>query len=183
MNRMHLVPLALAGLAGATGLAGAVILAVKLGDDVADSAVAYSGAPTPERLVGTWSTSRVSTINYRNRVTGGFAPPSGHVFSYTIAPNGTYELSGLLQSSLYNCTISVFKWERGVLAVAGGRLMLTPREGKVTSKDTCRAGSEKEREVVDAPTTYSFRIELRDGKDVLVMKKTSGEDWGAFYRK
>ena len=179
MNRMHLVPLVLAGLVGATGLAGAVILAVTLGDGAGH----YSGAPTPERLVGTWSTSRVSTISYQNRVTGSFAPTSGHIFSYTIAPNGTYELSGLLQSSLYNCTISVFKWERGVLAVAGDRLTLTPREGKVTSKDTCRASSEKEREAVDAPSTYSFRIELRDGKDVLVMKKASGEDWGAFYRK
>jgi hypothetical protein len=79
--------------------------------------------------------------------------------------------------------MSVFKWERGVLAVAGERLTLTPREAKVTSKDTCRAGSEKEREAVDAPTTYSFSIEIQDGKEVLVMKKASGEDWGKFYRR
>jgi hypothetical protein len=146
---MHLVPRASAGSVGATGLAGAVILAVKLGDD----GTAYAGAPTPERLVGTWSTSGVSTVNYGNRLTGSFAPPSGHIFSYQIEPNGTYELSALLQSSLYNCTISVFKWERGVVAAEGERLTLAPREGKMTSKDTCRAGADKEGEVVDAPTT------------------------------
>ncbi len=111
------------------------------------------------------------------------APPSGSIFTYTIAAEGTYEFSGLMQSSLYNCTIVVFGWQRGTLAAEGQRLTLTPREGKRHYKDSCRAGSEKDKTVVDAPTTYSFSIETEGAHQVLVMKKASGEDWGRFYRK
>jgi len=185
MNKMHLVPVAFAGLVGLTGLTGAITLAVTLDADGAAPAArpAYSGAPTPRHLVGSWSSSRLSTINYRDRTTGSFVPPSGHTISYKIESNGTYELSGLLQSSLYHCTMRVFKWERGVLAVEANQLTLTPREGKVHSQDTCRAGSEKEREVVDPATRYTFSIATEDGREVLVMKKASGEDWGKFYRR
>jgi hypothetical protein len=187
MNRMHLVPYALAGLVGFTGIAGAILLAVTL-DAGADAAAppakpAYSGAPTPARLVGTWSSSRVSTINYRDRVSGSFAPPSGSIFTYTIAANGTYEYSGYMQSSMYHCTIVVFRWQRGTLAAEGGQLRVTPREGKLYYKDSCRSGSEKEKAVVDEPARYTFSIETEGTHTVLAMKKPSGEDWGRFYRK
>jgi hypothetical protein len=61
MNKPHLVPLAFAGLVGATGLAGAAILAVTL-DGNAGAVPAtdlvpalrpdYAGKPTPAPLVG-----------------------------------------------------------------------------------------------------------------------------------
>jgi hypothetical protein len=185
MNKMQLVPFALAGLVGLTGIAGAVILAVTLDGDAGavPAKPGYSGAPTPERLVGTWSSSRLSTVNYRDRATGSFAPPSGSIFTYTIAATGTYEYSGYMQSSLYNCTIVVFRWQRGTIAADGGTLTLTPREGKLSYKDSCRAGSEKEKAVVDEPARYSFTLETEGTHKVLAMKKSSGEDWGKFYRK
>lgn len=187
MNKMQLVPYALAGLVGLTGIAGAILLAVTL-DAGADAGApsakpAYSGAPTPERLVGTWSSSRLSSINYRDRISGSFAPPSGSIFTYTIAANGTYEYSGYMQSSLYHCTIVVFRWQRGTIAADGAQITLTPREGKLYHKDSCRAGSEKEKAVVDEPARYSFSIETEGNHKVLAMKKPSGEDWGKFYRK
>lgn len=189
---MHLVPLAFGGLVGATGLAGAVILAVTLDGNAGAAPVsnaffgtqpAYSGRPTPPGLVGKWSSSRLSMINYRDRTTGTFAPPSGSIFSYTIAADGTFEFSGYMQSSLYHCTIVIFRWQRGTLEADGQRLTLTPREGKQHYKDSCRAGSEKENAAVDEPASYSFTIETEGTHTVLVMKKANGEDWGRFYRK
>lgn len=197
MNKMHLVPLVFGGLVGATGLAGAVILAVTLDGDagarpaadrssiglIPSARPAYSGRPAPANLVGKWSSSRLSMINYRDRYTGTFAPPSGSIFSYTIAADGTFEYSGYMQSSMYNCTIVVFRWQRGTLAAEGQRLTLTPREGKLYYKDSCRAGSEKEKAAVDEPASYSFAIETEGAHQVLAMKKANGEDWGRFYKK
>jgi hypothetical protein len=189
MNRMHLVPLAFVGLVGATSLAGAVILAATLdgnagaADLVSGVRPAYSGRPAPASLVGKWSSSRLSMINYRDRTSGSFAPPSGSIFSYTIAADGTFEFSGYMQSSLYHCTIVIFRWQRGTLEADGQRLTLTPREGKLYYKDSCRSGSEKEKAAVDAPARYGFTIEKEGTHTVLVMKKASGEDWGRFYRK
>lgn len=196
MNRLHLVPLVLAGLTGLTLVAGLVIFAAtpNAGPDAAmletglvsarlSAKPSYSGPPTPERLVGTWSSSRISTINYRDRTTGSFAPPSGSLFTYTIAANGTYEFSGYMQSSLYHCTIVLFRWQRGTIAANGTEITLTPREGKLYYKDSCRAGSEKEKAAVDEPQRYRFSIETEDAHTALVMKKASGEDWGKFYRK
>jgi hypothetical protein len=192
MNKMHLVPLALAGLVGLTGLAGAVILAVTLDGDagarpsadlIPTARLSYAGTPAPAKLVGSWSSSRLSSINYRDRYTGTFAPPSGSIFTYKIAADGTFEYSGYMQNSLYHCTIVVFRWQRGTLTAEGGRLTLTPREGKLYYKDSCRAGSEKEKAIVDESTTYSFTIETEGTHQVLVMKKANGEDWGKFYRR
>lgn len=122
-------------------------------------------------------------INYRDRYSGSFAPPSGSIFSYTIAADGTFEFSGYMQSSLYHCTIVIFRWQRGTLVADGRRLALTPREGKQYYKDSCRAGSEKEKAAVDEPASYSFTIETEGTHTVLVMKKANGEDWGRFYKK
>jgi len=192
MNKMYLVPLIFGGLVGATGLAGAVILAATL-DGTAGAAPAsdlipsmrpsYSGRPAPAHLVGKWSSSRLSMINYRDRTSGSFAPPSGSIFSYTIAADGTFEFSGYMQSSLYHCTIVIFRWQRGTLDAEGRSLTLTPREGKLYYKDSCRAGSEKEKAVVDPPATYTFTLETDGAHKVLVMKKANGEDWGRFYKK
>lgn len=192
MSRMHLVPLIFGGLAGATGLAGAVLLAATLDGDagaapMADLAPGLRPAPVtrpaPAVLVGKWSSSRLSMINYRDRTTGTSAPPSGSIFSYTIAADGTFEFSGLIQSSLYNCTIVIFRWQRGTLEADDRRLTLTPREGKLHHKDSCRAGSESEKAAVDPAASYGYAIETEGTHTVLVMKKASGEEWGRYYRK
>jgi hypothetical protein len=192
MNKAYVVPLVFGGLVGATAVAGAVILAVSLdGHAGAGAAIelvpgvrpAYAGRPAPARLVGKWSSSRLSMINYRDRYSGSFAPPSGSIFSYTIAADGTFEFSGYMQSSFYHCTIVIFRWQRGTLVADGQSLTLTPREGRQHYKDSCRAGSEKEKSAVDEPARYSFTIETEGAHTVLVMKKANGEDWGRFYRK
>ena len=192
MKKMHLVPLIFGGLVGATGLAGAGLLAATLDGDagaapMADLAPGLSplppARPAPAALVGKWSSSRLSMINYRDRTTGRFAPPSGSIFSYTIAADGTFEFSGLMQSSLYNCTIAIFRWQRGTLEADGRRLTLTPREGKAHYKDSCRPGSENEKSAIDPAARYGYAIETEGIHTVLVMKKANGEDWGRFYKK
>lgn len=192
MSKLPLVPLVFGALVGATGLAGAVILATTLDGDagarpiaglLTGSHPAAAARPAPAHLVGTWSSSRLSTINYRDRYTGRYAPPSGSIFTYKIAADGTFEFSGLLQSSLYSCTITIFRWQRGTLQADGDRLTLTSREGKSHYKDSCRASSEKEKRDVDPPATYRIRIETEGDHKVLVMKKANGEDWGRFYKK
>jgi hypothetical protein len=199
MKKMHVVPLAFAGLVGLTTLTGAVVLALTLDSDPGVQTsrawmptyvgtASYAGKPAPAHLVGKWSSSRLSSINYRDRTTGTFAPPSGSIFTYAISADGTYEYSGYMQSSMYSCTIVVFRWQRGTLTATGGaadgqRLTFTPREGKLHYKDSCRAGSEKEKTVVDEPASYTVAIETEGAHQVLVMKKPNGEDWGKFYKK
>ena len=97
--------------------------------------------------------------------------------------DGCFEHSDLLQSSLYGCTMTIFRWQRGNAAIAGDHITLTPDEGTVRSKKNCGAALDDVRAHGDAAETYTFQIESQDGRAVLVMKKQSGEDWGRFYRQ
>ncbi len=88
-------------------------------------------------LVGEWSTGSVSSIQYKDRATGSYAPPSGNTMTYKFHPDGTYEQSGLMQFSMYNCTSSYFLSMTGRYELNGDMLKLVPTDGTFDSKGNC----------------------------------------------
>ncbi len=59
-------------------------------------------------LAGTWKTGSVGSIQYQNQVTGATKSGRGHIFTYKFLANGTYEFVGYMETSMYNCTNTLF---------------------------------------------------------------------------
>src|SRR5215469_11199450 len=73
-------------------------------------------------LIGAWSKSNVSTIDFVNPGTGSHADPSGERLNVRFFPDGHYKLGWLLQSSLYRCTSTVFGLKNGTYTAEGNTL-------------------------------------------------------------
>jgi hypothetical protein len=126
-------------------------------------------APAPQPpagpLVGNWYQGSVSTVDYYSPSTGTWAPPSGTGFRYEFRSDGSYTYSGMMQSSLYSCTMTLFSYQTGRWATQDQVLAVEPDLHKFKSTDTCNAQYNYEKDVELEPSYYLFEL----GRD------TSGE--------
>ncbi|MEX2543065.1 MAG: hypothetical protein WD314_14760 [Trueperaceae bacterium] len=108
------------------------------------NAVPAAAAPTssaiPAAITGGWFQGSSSPMHYYDPSNGAWAPPTGSGFRYTFAPDGSYEYSGILQSSTFGCTSTLFSYHRGSAAVNGQVLMLVPESEMFRSQDSCNVG-------------------------------------------
>lgn len=111
--------------------------------------------PTSNALMGAWYQGSSSGVDYYNPSTGSWAAPSGSGFRFTFNADGTYEYSGLMQSSLYNCTMTVFGYETGNYSLQNGILVLTQNVSKMKSQDTCTSDFNYEK---DVPLETNYRL-------------------------
>lgn len=107
--------------------------------------------PLPAELVGRWHTGSVSSINYYNPSTGQWAAPSGTGAAYVFDAEGYYEESGILQSSVYGCTTTLYFYKVGTVALETGAdglttLHLYPGHSRTKSEDNCNARFNFEKE-------------------------------------
>jgi uncharacterized protein (DUF2141 family) len=110
---------------------------------------------TSNALEGNWYQGSSSGVDYYNPSTGSWAAPSGSGFRFTFNPDGTYEYSGLIQSSLYNCTMTVFGYETGSYSLQNDILVLTQNVSKMKSQDTCNSDFNYEK---DVPLETDYRL-------------------------
>ncbi|UGQ10601.1 hypothetical protein LO772_27750 [Yinghuangia sp. ASG 101] len=95
------------------------------------------GGKVPAELVGVWKTGSASPTTYQDAVTGAFAPASGTHRELTIKADGSYSQNGLLQSTVYSCTTSLFVAEEGKATVQGDKITFKPDKLKTTMQNTC----------------------------------------------
>jgi hypothetical protein len=105
----------------------------------------------PTELTGRWSTGSVGNINYYNPSTGQWAAPSGTGAAYVFDAEGYYEESGILQSSVYSCTTTIYFYKVGTVALETGADGLTtmhlyPGYSRTKSEDNCNAKFNYERD-------------------------------------
>ena len=93
----------------------------------------------PTEMVGIWSSSEVRSIQFSNRSSTAFSRPSGATIKYQINADGTYRENTLLQTSMYNCTDTVFAEETGRIHVDGSQLVFEATGGNLRSSDNCNA--------------------------------------------
>lgn len=91
----------------------------------------------PAEIAGDWYNGSISTINYYNPTTGQWSPPSGTGISYKFTADGYYEKGGLLQTSLYGCTTTLFVYYKGTVAIEGSTIKFYPTYGRIKSQDNC----------------------------------------------
>jgi hypothetical protein len=150
-------------------------LSARNGAPDAPPARAQAGGAVPAALVGKWHEGRVSTINYVNRHTGSYAPPSGNRFEYEFRPDGTFVLSGLLQSSLYHCTMSVFKYTTGTYRVSGSTLVLEEQASKMQSRDNCNKRFNQDKALPLETKTYQWAVVAGEYGPRLVLRYPDGQ--------
>jgi hypothetical protein len=95
--------------------------------------------PAPAEIVGVWSSSEVRSIMFSDRSSTTFSRPSGATIQYQINADGTYRDDTLIQTSMYNCTDTVFAQETGRVHTDGSKLVFEATGGTLRSTDNCNA--------------------------------------------
>lgn len=127
-------------------------------------------------LIGEWSKSNVSTIDFVNPSTGAHADPSGERLNVRFFPDGHYRLGWLLQSSLYNCTSTVFGLKNGMYSVDAGGLTMKDTDSVLTSKDTCHREWNYEKHPPLRQSTYQWRFGRTKYGPVLILRGPDGKE-------
>jgi len=125
-------------------------------------AFSASGSRAPE-LLGKWSTSHISSIQYKSRTTGISAPTNGSRFEYDFRPDGTYSFTGLMQSVMYNCTTATFSNETGTYDVQGDVVSMHPQSNPYRMTNSCAPSSNREAPGKLINRSYRFRFTSDSG--------------------
>lgn len=125
-------------------------------------------------LNGRWTSGRISTIQYRNAYTGVSRPPTGSYFSWNFKADGTYTFSGLLQSTLYSCTTSMFGEESGEYTVSGNTVHVKPQKNPYKMTNSCSPSSNREGPGKLTERDYQFTI---DGSTLKLDSASGHGDW------
>ncbi len=133
-------------------------------------------------LVGSWKNGSVGMISYQNRTTGATKPGRGSIFTYKFLPNGNYEFVGYMESTMYNCTTTLFNDIKGKYRVEGNILHLSPTRDFWKSGNSCAASANKEQ--TKTPVKKSMTFETReDDYGATLLCLTEGESETCFRRE
>ncbi len=131
---------------------------------------------SPRQLVGTWTSGGMSTLLERNTVTGSTTPLNGSTFKYVFTSDGRFESIGLMQSTVYGCTTSLFNDKRGRFEVEGSRITLIPSKNFWRNTYSCSPNSNKERDYTLERETYEWRTKTDEyGKLFICLANAKGE--------
>jgi hypothetical protein len=129
-------------------------------------------------IVGEWSDGYSSILSGYTPVYGPktYTPGKSHVFKYVFHPDGTFEFTGLLQTTMFSCTSSIFQDKRGTYAISGNRITLKKTKNFFRRTDSCSASNNMERDYNLDPETYTLSVRRNDsGKDEVCLDSGNGD--------
>lgn len=127
-------------------------------------------------LAGTWGTGGMSMMADRNTVTGATTPSNGSTFKYVFTSDGRFEFVGLLQSTMYGCTTTLFNDKKGRFETDGETLTLIPSRNFWRQQNGCAPNSTKEREYTLERETFRLRTKTDEyGKQFVCLANDKGE--------
>ena len=127
-------------------------------------------------LVGTWGTGGMSMMADRNTVTGSTTPSNGSTFKYVFTADGRFEFVGLLQSTMYGCTTTLFNEKKGRYEADGQTLTLITSRNFWRQQNGCAPNSMKEREYTLERETFRLRAKTDEyGKQFVCLANDKGE--------
>ncbi|MCF2534028.1 hypothetical protein [Yinghuangia soli] len=131
-----------------------------LGDAGTGGGGDVKGGPFPKELVGTWTYGSVSGFSYQDAITGAYAPASGNNAKLVIKADGSFTEDGLLQSTVYSCTTSLFVQQAGKIKAPGAdKLVFTPSKVKTSMQNTCsKSGNFTNRDGEKTAKTYTYAL-------------------------
>jgi hypothetical protein len=127
-------------------------------------------------IVGTWTNGTVSMLNEKNLATGQITSRGGSTFKYVFRANGTFEFIGLINSTMYGCTTSLFNDKRGRYEINGSTITLIPSKNYWRNQYSCSPSSNKERNYVLERETYQYRLKTDEyGATLICLANDKGE--------
>lgn len=136
-----------------------------------------AGAPKiPAELVGEWHNGNVSMLQYRNQTTGSTTPGNSSTFSYKFYADGRFQFVGLMQSTMYNCTTTLFNEKAGRVSVDGSTITFIPTKNFWRNSNSCAPNSTKEKNHVLDEETDEWSIKQDEqGRRLICLKDAKGE--------
>lgn len=141
-----------------------------------------AAAPAPQAageagdLLGSWRSTEMGMISYQNTITGASRPGRGTTMQYRFLPGGRFEYNGYLETTMYNCTTTLFNPVTGTYRVEGGRLHLSPKTSKWQQRNNCAASMNKEQPGKLDPETYTIRFAQEQGGRRLCLTSSKGNE-------
>lgn len=123
---------------------------------------AYSTFGQTSEITGYWKNGSVGTIQYQNRTTGATKPGRGSLFTYKFLANGNYEFIGYMETTMYNCTTTLFNQITGRYSVEGSTITLNPSRDSWKSSNSCAASGNKQQTKTPTPKTIEFQTKEDD---------------------
>ena len=131
-------------------------------------------------IVGVWTNGSTS-MNYEKYQNGSTAFRNGSHHKYAFYADGRFEIIGLMASTMYGCTTTLFNDKRGRYQVSGNQLTLVPSKNFWRNTYSCSPASNKERDYTLDRETYTFRTKQDEyGKTLICLDSGKGE---ACYRR
>jgi hypothetical protein len=150
--------------------------AARAGEEtVEQSGAAVSGGDTAA-LLGSWRSSELGMISYQNTITGASRPGRGMTMQYKFLPGGRFEYNGYLESTMYNCTTTLFNPVAGTYRVEGNRLTIMPKTSKWQQTNNCASSMNKTQPGKLDPETYTFRFSNEQGGRRLCLTSSKGNE-------
>jgi hypothetical protein len=128
-------------------------------------------ARVPAELVGNWFEGSTSILQEQNMSTGTIASKYGSSIGYVINADGTFRYAGLMKSTMYGCTTTLWNDRRGRITVEGDRITFTPTKDYWLNTNSCAPSSNKEKNKELQATTYNFEVGTKEGREWLCMRE------------
>ncbi len=135
------------------------------------SIVAQTCGSIPAELVGSWSEGSASILQEQNMSTGSLTSKYGSSIGYRFNADGTFNYAGLIKSTMYGCTTTLWNDKRGKFTVSGDRITLTPSKDYWFNTYSCASSSNKEKYKDRVEETFEFEVGVVKGKEYLCMRK------------
>ena len=149
------------------------------------SITAQAGSEVPAELVGKWFSGSTSFLQEKNMTTGAVASSYGSSIGYVIEADGSFRYAGLMKSTMYGCTTTLWNDRRGEISVKGDTITFTPSKDYWLNTNSCYPSASKEQNKPLQAKTFNFEIGTKEGKEWLCMRevgKTAKEDILCFPR-
>ncbi|HEX7316201.1 MAG TPA: hypothetical protein VF297_20010 [Pyrinomonadaceae bacterium] len=127
-------------------------------------------------LVGAWRSSELGMISYQNTITGASRPGRGTTMQYKFLPGGRFEYNGYLETTMYNCTTTLFNPVAGTYSVEGDRLTIVPKTSKWQQTNNCASSMNKTQPGKLDTETYTFRFSNEQGGRRLCLTSSKGNE-------
>ena len=143
----------------------------------------HNAGVSTDSVVGTWTNGNVSTLSEKNLTTGAISSRGGSTFKYVFNADGSFSFVGLINSTMYGCTTSLFNDKRGRYEISGSKITLVPSKNFWRNMYSCSPASNKERDYVLERETYSFRTKTEEYGATLICLAKAGSDEACYRRE
>ena len=125
----------------------------------------------PSNLVGRWFNGSTSILQEQNMSTGAISSKYGSSIGYEINADGTFQYAGLIKSTMYGCTTTLWNDRRGRISIEGDVITFRPNKDYWLNTYSCYPSSNKEKNKELQNQAFNFEVGTKNGKEWLCLRE------------